>query len=120
MRTYGRVTNSNATLYPTGFQWVEVDTDANGYNDEVYLTTLCQCLQLSLNESPFWATYGIPAQQSVIQQVAPDYNVALMQQAFSPYFVALGVARVSSATQPTYTITAITHQGATLTASVAQ
>ena len=43
MRTYGRVTNEDGTK-----TWVEVDTDANGYNDAVYVTTLAQCLQLSV------------------------------------------------------------------------
>ena len=35
MRTYGRNYNPDGT-----YTWVEVSTDANGYNDDVYLTTL--------------------------------------------------------------------------------
>jgi hypothetical protein len=45
---------------------VEVTTDANGYNDAVYLTTLSQVLKLNLGESPFYANYGIPQYQSVL------------------------------------------------------
>jgi hypothetical protein len=100
-----------------GSQWVEVDTDANGNNDLVYVTALCQALLLNLNESPFYANFGIPAQASVAQQIPPDYYVAMMQQAYAPYFASLMVSRSSSAT-PTYQINILTHQGVRLNASV--
>jgi hypothetical protein len=109
VRTYGRVEGV----------WEEVDTDANGYNDEVYLTTLCQVLLLNLNESPFYATYGIPANQSVLQQTFPDYYVALTQQTFAPYFASITIARVKGTLTPTYSVNVVTHQGAILTAQVA-
>ena len=117
MRTYGRIPNPNGP----GLVWVEVDTDENGYNDEVYLTTLCQVLLLNLGESPFYATYGIPAQQSVLQQTFPDYYVSLTQQAFAPYFASLLIQRtgVTANGSPVYTVTAQPHQGAILTATVA-
>lgn len=116
MRTYGRVTNAQ-----TGqLTWVEVDTDANGQNDEVYLTTLCQVLLLNLNESPFYATYGIPQVPSVQQQVWPDYYVALTQQNFAPFFASLTIERdPTQKLTPTYTVTVVTNQGAVLTAQVA-
>ena len=36
-------TNINPNV---SYQWKEVTTDANGYNDAVYVTALCQILQL--------------------------------------------------------------------------
>ena len=113
MRTYGRIYNSDGT-----YTWTEVTTDANGNNDLVYFTTLAQVLKLSLGESPFYANYGIPARQSVMQQVWPDFYVALTQQTFAPYFASLLLSKVPTASVPTYNITAITHSGVTLNAQV--
>lgn len=87
-------------------------TDANGYDTPCWLTTLAQVIQLNLNESPFFANYGLPDQQSVIQQVAPDYYVAQIQQQFSPYFASLTIAKVPDADNPTYNIAVLTPQGA--------
>lgn len=115
MRTYGRLTNSDGSK-----SWIEVDTDANGFNDNVYLTTLCQTLKLNLGESPFYSNYGIPAQQSVIQQVFPDFYVALTQQQFAPYFASLIIQRVQASFPPVYNVTARCHSGAVLQQQVAQ
>lgn len=97
--------------------WVEVTTDANGYNDAVWLTTLAQVLQLGLNESPIFGNYGIPAQQSVVTQVPPDYYVTLTQQLFAAYFLALIVTK-QSAEPPTYGVNATAHPGAMLMSPV--
>jgi len=105
MRTYGRITNPDGTK-----SWVEVTTDANGFNDWVWVTTLCQVLLLNLNESPFYANYGIPAKQSVIQQVQPDYYVARTQQQFADKFANLVIAKESS-NPPKYRVNVTTHQG---------
>ena len=57
---------------PAGYPyWVEVTTTPDGYNDLVWATTLCQCFLLNLGESPFYANYGLPAEQAIIQQIAP-------------------------------------------------
>ena len=106
MRTYGRVPGLSGQ--PT--VWVEVITDPNGLNDQVYLTTLLQVLKLNLGESPFYSNFGIPAQQSVIQQIFPDYYVSLIQQYFAVYFASLTIAR-TSASPPTYQVNVITHNG---------
>jgi hypothetical protein len=100
MRTWGRVNG----------QWVKVETAPDGSNDLVYIVTLIQVLKLNLNESPFFANYGIPAHQSVIQQVAPDFNVALTQQFFASYFASLSIIKRSLPT-PTYDVRIVTHQG---------
>lgn len=117
MRVYGRVTNPDGSL-----SWQVVQTSASGDNSLVYLTALTQCLLLSTNESPFYAANGIPAQQSVLQQVFPDYYVALTQQLFAPYFASLRVSRsstnVGGVPQPTYQVNIITNQGTKLNASV--
>lgn len=114
MRIYGRIPNGSG-----GLQWVEVSTDANGFNDNVYVTAFCQVLLLNLNESPFYATFGIPQQQSVLQQVFPDYYVSLMQQVYSQFFASLLVTKVPNVSTPTYNVQIITNQGAIVNASVA-
>lgn len=114
MRSYGRVTNPDGSK-----TWVEVTTDSNGYNDNVYLTTLAQCLKLNLGESPFYANYGIPAQQSVVTQVFPDYYVSQTQSQFSPYFASLIINRVVGSYPPVYNATAVTHSGSIITSEIA-
>jgi hypothetical protein len=100
--------------------WIEIDTDANGSNDMVWLTTLCQCLLLNLNEDPFFANYGIPAIPSAQSGVPPDFYVSRMQRAFAPYFASLTITRVSSivSKKATYQVKVTTHQGVKLNASV--
>lgn len=106
-----------AAASSNGLTWVVVQTDANGNNDLVYVTALCQCLLLNLNESPFYATSGIPAKQAIQQQVSPDYYVTLTQQQYSQYFASLIVSRVSG-NPPTYDVYILTHQGVSLNISV--
>lgn len=113
MRTYGRVTNDDGTK-----TWVVVQTDAAGKNDLVWATTLIQVLKLNLGESPFFANYGIPARQSIIQQIAPDYYAMRTQQQFSQYFANLVISRVSAAAEPTYRVNITTNVGVKLNADV--
>lgn len=130
IRTWGRVPKGSNNPYssaigsfeiglspignsPEDYVWVEVSTDANGYNDAVWLTTLAQVLQLGLNESPMFGNYGIPAQQSVVTQVLPDYYVTVTQQLFAAYFIALIVTKLS-ATEPKYAINATANPGSIL------
>lgn len=109
MRTYGRINQVGGL----GGTWVEVQTDANGFNDMVYLTTLIQVLKLNLGESPFYANYGIPARQAVIQQVFPDFYVTYTQTLFAQYFASLIVSKENNP-EPTYNISVTTHQGVKL------
>ncbi|SRR6266702_633284 len=113
MRVYGRIPDGLG-----GKTWVTVQTDANGANDLVYVTALCQVLLLNLNESPFYATYGIPAHQSIIQQVFPDYYVALTQQTYAQFFASLLVSKSTNVSTPTYDISVTTNQGVSLNVSV--
>lgn len=113
MRTFGRTYDANKV--PT---WVEVSTDANGRNDLVWATTLCQTLLLNLNESPFFANYGIPAKTALIQQVAPDFYVMRALQQFSQYFANLIISRVPAAADPVYKVNITTNQGVKLNANV--
>lgn len=112
MRSWGRIVNADGSK-----SWVEVTTDAAGYNDSVWLTTLIQTLKLNLGESPFFANFGIPAQQSVVMQVFPDFYIAQTQQQFAPYFASLTVAKQNAPT-PTYNINVVTHQGAKINLSL--
>jgi hypothetical protein len=107
MRTYGRV-----PIVPGGkpVKWVVVTTDANGLNDNVWLTTLIQVLKLSRDESPFYGNYGIRAKQAVITQIFPDWDVWEVQRQFAPYFASLLVAKEPGPI-PTYTINVTTNQG---------
>lgn len=109
MRTWGRIYNEDGT-----YQWVQVSTDANGNNDQVYLTALAQALQLNLNESPLYANVGIPQQQTIISQVLPDFYVMQIQKLFAPFFASLTVTRVQGSDPPTYNIKAVSHSGAIL------
>lgn len=114
MRTWGRIVNPIAGQPPL---WVEVTTDVNGYNDAVYITDLCQCLRLSLGEDPFFADHGIPAHQSVVTQIFPDFYTYQTQSQFAQFFVSLTVQKIMSPT-PTYDITAVTHSGAVIEAQI--
>ena len=113
MRTYGRVYAEDGS-----YTWQEVTTDASGQNDAVYLTTLIQVLKLNLGESPFWANFGIPIQQTIVNQLVPDFYVTAIQGQFAPFFSKLVITRQSSF-PPTYLIQAMTHNGATLEVPVA-
>ncbi|WP_320533673.1 hypothetical protein [Robbsia andropogonis] len=110
MRTWGRDSSGN---------WVKVETDANGYNDNVYLTALAQVLKLNTGESPFYANYGIPAHQTLVTQVFPDFYVMQTQQQFAQYFASLTITRVATDSSPTYKISAISHSGAILNKTIA-
>jgi hypothetical protein len=113
MRIWGRVNQVNGQ----GGTWQIVQTDANGRNDYVYATNLIQVLKLNLGESPFYADRGIPAQQSVMTQLFPDYYTYQTQKQFRQYFVSLAVSKVASPT-PTYDITAVTHSGTVIQESI--
>jgi hypothetical protein len=104
---------------PAGYPyWVEVTTTPDGYNDLVWATTLCQCFLLNLGESPFYANYGLPAEQAIIQQIAPDYNAQQLQRLFAQYFLLLTVVRNMTANPPTYDVYITTNQGLKLNASL--
>lgn len=105
MRTYGRITNEDGSK-----TWVEVQTDSQTGSDSwVWVTALCQALLLNLNESPFYAQYGIPAEQSILQQIQPDYYVSRTQQQFAQRFASLIVAK--DVQQQVYKINAILLEG---------
>lgn len=108
MRTYGRDESG---------KWLKVETDSNGFNDSVYLTTLIQNLKLAPQESPFFAENGIPANGSVIQQILPTFYVNRIQQQFSQYFSSLQIALAES-DPPAYTISAITNSGSKIITQV--
>jgi hypothetical protein len=102
VRTWGRIGNTG--------QWHEITTDVNGYNDAVWITTLAQVLLLNRGESPFFGNYGIPAEQSVITQLFPDWYVAETQGQFAGYFAALSVRKIPEP-YPRYEFDVTTNQG---------
>jgi hypothetical protein len=119
MRTYGRIVPD--ILYPNQKKWVEIDTDPNGFNDMVWLTTVIQTIKLNLGESPFYANYGIPAHPSVTSQIAPDFYMSQIQQQYSRFFLSLIISRLADqgdergTASPTYQVSVITTYGARLT-----
>ena len=110
MRVYGRVAGSPI--------WVVVETAPNGTNDSVYLTNLIQVLKLNLNESPFYANYGIPAQQTVATQIYPDFYAQQVQTQFAPFFASLIISKVTGQGKPVYNVNIVTHQGVVLNLDV--
>jgi hypothetical protein len=119
MRVYGRIVPD--ILYPDKKKWVVVETDANGFNDMVYLTNMIQVIRLNLHESPFFSNWGIPAHASVMTQIAPDYYLNLIQQRFAQYFMSLVLTNLPNrfdergAPEPAYQFNVITKYGAVLT-----
>lgn len=116
MRTFGRVYSvPPSDTSPGVYTWEEVSTDSGGSNDYVYLTTLAQCLQLQTNESPFYANYGIPSRQSVMQQIMPDFDVAKTQAQFAPFFASLIIAKLPPASPvddaPVYNVNVVLNNG---------
>lgn len=97
MRAYSRVTDQWGNK-----SWIVVQTDANGDNSYVHVVALEQCIKLNLNESPFWANFGIPAKSAVQQQLAPDYYMAKIAGYFSQFFPSLVLAKAPyNAADPT-------------------
>lgn len=127
MRTYGRVPVAIGSIgqfaigiggigesqvsSDSGYVWVEVGTTASGDNSRVYLTTLIQCLKLNINESPFYANYGIPAQRSVVTQVFPDYYVMQTQRQFAAFFASLIISKITDP-EPKYRVNVTFMNGA--------
>lgn len=104
-RVWGRTNNGVAP-----YQWVAVTPDANGQSSYLNITWLIQVLKLNLGESPLYANYGIPAQQSVITQIFPDYYVQQVQTQFSQFFAQLSITKVPSSS-PVYNVSIITLEG---------
>lgn len=121
MRSYGRVykRDANGKIDPdVPPYWTVVETDPSGFNDAVYITTLAQVLQLNLNESPFYADWGIPQQQTITTQVFPDLYMQITQQRFSQYFASLIITN-EQLPEPTYKVNVITNRGERITAPIA-
>lgn len=112
MRTYGRVYHEDGS-----YTWTKVETDSSGFNDYVWATTLIQVLLLNLGESPFYANYGIPAHQSVVQQIFPDLYVSLTQQYFAPRFASLIITKDKNP-EPTYRVNITTNAGVKVAVSI--
>ena len=110
MRTYGTLADGT---------WVEVDTDASGNNSYVWLTTLIQTLLLVTGENPLYASYGIPAVDSVISQTAPDAAVVQIQTQFAQYFQSLVVLPIRTTVTPTYQINAVFLDGTAYQSTIA-
>lgn len=120
MRVYGRVLVN--PLEPDGpKEWKVIETTEAGYNDLVHITAMAQTLQLNLNESPFWANFGIPAKQSVMQQIMPDFYIVYTQKYYSQFFASLTIAKkvvpdVNGSPSPVYDMSLVTQQGVKLNA----
>lgn len=83
------------------------------------LLQLEQTLRLNQGESPLYGNVGIPAQQSVNTQIAPDAAVARTVAQFQPYFASLTVKRDNTASDPTWALRAIFLDGTIVEALIA-
>lgn len=110
MRTYGRQKQPDGSWGP----WITITN-----TQAVWLATLVQSLRLSTNESPLYGNFGIPAQDSVTTQIAPDAAVAAMQAYYTQYFVSLTVSAVPGASEPTYSVEVVLNDGTILNETVA-
>ena len=106
MRTYG-------VDQATG-QWVEVVETSY-----IWLATLAQTLRLNQGESPFYANYGIPAQNSVYTQIPPDLAVNRTQTQYAPFFANLTVVKQQNTLNPIYNISAVFQNGTIISSMVA-
>jgi len=116
MRAYGRVTDKYGNK-----SWVVIQSDSGGDSSYVYVTGLAQCLKLNLNESPFWANFGIPAKDAVIQQMQPDFYVSFISSYFSQFFASLIMAKQPQKlgqTTPVYNIGVIRNNGSQFNATI--
>lgn len=115
MRTYGRTTDNFGNI-----TWNEVDTAVDGSNDILMVTAMCQTMLLNLGESPIFASWGIPAQQSVLQQIYPDLYLVQIQKQYAGEFASLSLKRsfLADGITPVYQVTAITHTGVVINAEV--
>lgn len=104
MRSYGQDKNGN---------WLEITETSY-----IWLATLIQTLRLTQGESPVYGNYGIPAQNSVMTQIAPDVALNRTQSQYAPYFSSLTIVRQQNTTQPTYNIKAVFKNGTTIQTTV--
>lgn len=107
MRTWGRLPDADGAL-----RWVKVETDSRGFNDAVWLTTLCQSIRLNVGESPFFANIGIPQQQTIVSQVWPDFYATQLQTLYASRFASLTILRTqNAANEPTYKVNVVLQTG---------
>jgi hypothetical protein len=110
MRTYGRDSAGN---------WQEVTTDSNGWDDDVYLTTLAQVLQSDINESWVFPEMGIPARQSVVGRTHPDYFVDSVRAYFAQFFPSISITRTTdSDNNPAYYVDVLKNDGSDYKATI--
>lgn len=102
MRVWTRVMGSDGKR-----TWQPVD------NDQGNIAWLQNSLLLQLGESPFWADWGIPVQQTLVSRVWPDYYLNMTQQRFRDVFPTLQITRRDggNGADPVYDISIILNDG---------
>jgi len=85
----------------------------------IWLTALVQTLRLTTGESPFYGNYGIPGQEAVMTQVAPDVALNRTQAQYAPFFASLTIVRQQNASEPTYNVYATFQNGTKIQTIVA-
>ncbi|WP_077395442.1 hypothetical protein [Bombella intestini] len=81
--------------------------------DQGNIAWLQNALLLQLGESPFWADWGIPVQQTLVSRVWPDYYLNLTQRRFRDIFPSLQITRKDggNGADPVYDISVILNNG---------
>ena len=101
-------------------RWYEVDVDANGFYDDIWLTTMAQVLASQLNESPFFPQYGIPSIDSITSRTHPDYWISKVKAQFAQYFTAISIVKTVDITNdtPAYNIDVLKLNGSAASVTI--
>lgn len=113
-RVWGRETGAGGVRV-----WEAFETDSAGVDDYPNFIWLQQALLLNLNESPFYADWGIPVQQTLATSIYPDYYTAKTQKRFSSYFPSCSISRIPSS-DVSYSVNITTKSGVKVSQSLSQ
>ena len=112
-RVWGRVHNPDGTR-----TWEAYET-SDGSDDMPNFIWLQNVLLLWLNESPFYADWGVPVHRTLATQFFPDYYLALTQQRFSQYFSSCIITRLTQ-DAPEYQVSIVTKTGIPVNQTLSQ
>jgi hypothetical protein len=84
----------------------------------IAVCNLIQCCKLEIGESPRYPNRGIPARETILTQIYPDYYMQQIQSQYAANFASLMITK-QPVFDPTYTINIITKDGQTINGTIA-